>query len=221
MPRIARLPLLLVAAAAAALTLAGAALADRQPVRFNAADQAAARAAVLKKTDFAGVAGWKGGATKPDFAPEPCAGYEPKSSDLLVTGAASSRWTHASGLAFYTEAWVMETAAMVKLDWRRVVERSGYLACTARAEFANDATMKFVSFKRTPFPKLAPLARRYRILVDYVAEGDTVRLMFDVLLLGKGRTELTLGTVAPYAARRTVEAAELRLARMLLARTRA
>jgi hypothetical protein len=115
----------------------------------------------------------------------------------------------------------MKTSTMVRLDWQRVVARAGYLECTARAEFAGDASMKVVSFTRTPLPKLAPLARRYRIVVDYVAEGDTLRLMFDAILLGKGRTELTLGTLAPYAARRTVEAAELRIARMLLARTRA
>jgi hypothetical protein len=176
---------------------------------------------VLKKADFGGATGWKGGTTKPDLAPDPCGGYEPKSSDLLVTGAAASQWEHTSGLSFFTEAWVMKTSTMVRLDWQRVVARAGYLECTARAEFAGDASMKVVSFTRTPLPKLAPLARRYRIVVDYVAEGDTLRLMFDAILLGKGRTELTLGTLAPYAARRTVEAAELRIARMLLARTRA
>lgn len=204
-----------------ALVLSQSAAADRQPVRFNAGDQAAARAAVLKQADFGGVAGWKGGLTKPDFAPTPCGGYEPKSSDLLVTGAAASEWEHSSGLAFMAETWVLKTPAMVKLDWRRVVEHRGYLECVVEKQFASEAELKVVSFKQTRFPKLAPLCRRYRLLVDYTAEGQSLRIMFDVILLGKGRTEITLASVAPYAAHRVVEAAELRLARMLVGRATA
>lgn len=216
-----RVHLSLLVAVLSALALSQSAAADRQPVRFNAADQAAARGAVLRKADFGGVAGWKGGLTKPDFKPSPCGGYEPKSTDLLVTGAAASEWEHTSGLAFMSETWVLRTPAMVKLDWRRAVEHRGYLECLVEKQFAGEAAMRLVSFEQTRFPKLAPLCRRYRLLVDYAGQGQTVRIMFDVILMGKGRTELTLASVAPYAARRAVEVAELRLARMLVGRATA
>lgn len=216
-----RVHLSLLVAVASALVFIQSAAADRQPVRFNSADQASARAAVLKKVDLGGVAGWKGGMTKPDFSPTPCGGYEPKSSDLLVTGAAASEWEHTSGLAFMSETWVLKTPAMVKLDWQRVVEHRGYLACLVEKQFASDAAFRVVSFKQTAFPKLAPLCRRYRLLVDYTGEAQTVRIMFDVILIGKGRTEITLASVAPYEARRAVEVAELRLARLLVGRATA
>lgn len=59
--------LALPAALATALVLAGAALAaERSTVRLNASDQAAARAAVLRKADLG--AGWSGGASKPDLS---------------------------------------------------------------------------------------------------------------------------------------------------------
>jgi hypothetical protein len=45
-----------------------------------------------------------------------------------------------------------------------------------------------------------------------------VRVFVDVLLFGKGATEMTLTTTAIYTAAPTVGAAELRLARLLLSR---
>ena len=215
-----RVHLPLLVALASALAFSQAAAADRQPVSFNAADQAAARAAVLKKADFAGAAGWTGGMTKPDFTPSPCGGYEPKSSDLVVTGAAVSRWKHTSGAALVTEAWVLKTSAMVKLDWQRSVTRPGYLTCLVRKQFAEAGT-KIISLKQIPFPNLTPLTRRYRLLVDYTTQARSVRVMFDLILIGKGRTELTLTAVAPYAARAAVEATQLRIARKLVARATA
>ena len=216
-----RVHLSLLVAVVVALAFGHSAAADRLPVRFNGGDQAAARAAVLKRSDFGGVAGWKGGGTKPDFAPTPCGGYEPKSSDLLVTGAAASKWEHMSGLVFMSETWVLKTAAMVKLDWQRSVERRGFLECLIERQFAPAGEVRFVSFGQMPFPKLTPLSRRYRLLADYSGGDQTVRIMFDLIMIAKGRTEISMAAVAPYAARRGVEAAELRLARTLVGRATA
>ena len=216
-----RVHLSLLVAVVAALALGQSAAADRLPVRFNGGDQAAARAAVLKRADFGGVAGWSGGATRPDFAPTPCGGYEPKSSDLLVTGAAASKWEHTSGLVFMSETWVLKTTAMVKLDWQRSVERRGFLECLVERQFASAGEVRLLSFEQTPFPKLAPLCRRYRLLADYSGEGQTVRIMFDLIMIAKGRTEISMASVAPYAGRRGVEAAELRLAQALVRRASA
>ena len=62
--------LMVVTAIACLFATAAVALADngnRQKIRFNAADQAAARAAVLRRSDLGSGADWKGGAKKPDL----------------------------------------------------------------------------------------------------------------------------------------------------------
>ena len=62
--------------------------ADKQPIRFNAADQAAAKAVTLKAADLG--PGWKGGPKKPDLSQDDkCV---TKVSDLVITGAASSKF---------------------------------------------------------------------------------------------------------------------------------
>ena len=215
-----RVHLALLAAIASALILSQAAAAEPMPVRYNAADQAAARAAVLKSSDLGGSAGWKGGLSKPDLSESPCGGYDPKRSDLLVTGAAESQWTHTSGLSFASEVWVLKTPAMVRLDWQRSVEHRGYAACLFKKAFV-DATTKLVSFKQTTFPKLATLTRRYRLLVDYTGQAQRMRIMVDVILVGKGGPSSPSLAIAPYAGHAAVEAAELRLARALVSRVRA
>lgn len=206
-----------VLAAVTALTFAGVAWAATYPVKYNVADQAAARAAVLKKSDLGAAAGWKGGATKPDLSESECSIYEPKVSDLLVTGAAASEWTYTGSLSFRSETWLLKTPEMVKLDWQRTVAHPSIVPCF-RELFGAEPNMKLVSIKRIALPKLAPLSRRYRVLVDYTEQGETVRLMIDLILIGKGRTELSLLTTALYAERKPVEAAEVRLARALMAR---
>ncbi len=212
--------LTLFVAVLAGLAVAQAAFADKLPVRYTAADQAAARAAVMRKSDLGTATGWTGGATKPDLSEPACGGYEPKRSDLLLTGAASSRWKHTSGVSIVTEAWVLKSETMVKLDWQRTVEHPTHLLQCVKAQFASEPSAKFVSFKQIAFPRLASLSRRCRLLVDYVAEGQTIRVMADLIVIGMGRTEISLLTTAPYAARQAVEAAELRLAQALVARAR-
>jgi hypothetical protein len=60
----------------------------KEQIKFNAADQAAARAVVIRRADL-GSTGWAGGPTKPDLSSGPtCANYHPKVSDLVLTGAA-------------------------------------------------------------------------------------------------------------------------------------
>ena len=206
-------------AVVAGLVAIQAASADKLPVQYNAADQAAARAVVLKRGDLGTATGWKAVTAKPDFSSSTCGGYEPKRSDLTVTGASASEWRNGSALvSFQTETWVMKTAAMVRVDWQRVVGHPTFLRCSAEKDLATQQNAKLVSYKRIAFPRLAPLSRRVRLVVDYAVEGQTLRMLFDLVLLGKGRTEISLLTVGPYAARSDIDAAEVRLARLLLRR---
>jgi hypothetical protein len=213
--------LLLIAVTASALTLSQIAAAAQMPVKFNAADQAVARAVVLKRADVGRVAGWKGGTSKPDFSQSACGGYEPKRSDLLVTGAAASEWRHASGVMFMSEVWVLKTSAMVSLDWQRSVGHSGYMACVATQSFPNKPGTRLISYKQTTFPKLGSFSVRHRLLVEYSDQETTVKMMFDSILIAKGRTEISFLAVAPSTDRQALDAAEARLARALVSRAAA
>lgn len=87
---------------------------DREQIRFNPSDQAAAHAAVLRRGDLG--PGWKGGPAKPDLSSGmSCPGYHPKQSDLVLTGAAETHFQHTS-LDVRSVAQVLQTPTMVALD---------------------------------------------------------------------------------------------------------
>jgi hypothetical protein len=204
------------------LAFAGAAAADREQIRLTPAGQAAARAAVLTRADMGPAAGWTGGAKKPSpSSTPPCPGFRPKQSDLVRIGAAKTEWKHA-GLAFASEAQVLETPAMVRLDWQRTVLAPQILPCL-RAVLSKQtaASTRFVSVRWLPVPRLSTYTRALRVMLEVKTATATVPVLVDTMIVGRGRTEITLTTTAPAAAAATVQAAELRLARLLVARIRA
>ena len=205
------------AVAVLTLVLVQAALAaETQPIRFNAADQAAAKAVTVKMSDLG--AGWKGGATKPDLTSDVnCA---TKRSDLVLTGAAKSEFK-SSGLLISSESEVLQSPAMVATEWRRTVGNAAFMACISREFVKSDASVKVVSFTKLAFPKLTQMAARYRLVADYGTAASSVRVVVDMILLGQGRTELSLIVSAPYADRAAVDLAERRLAQILVSRIRA
>ncbi len=206
-------PLLIVALLA--LAAAGGALANQ--IRLTPADQARARTAVVRRADLGGT-GWTGGAKKPDLASgSSCVGYHPKDSDLVTTGAAESAFTNGA-LSFDSEVLLLKTATMVGADWHRSV-RPAALVCLkqllgrelgAQAGSSRRPARRSPRWPATPRTSASSPTSRPR--------GRRVRILVDVLLVGKGRSELTLTTIAPYAARGAVEAAELRLARLIAGR---
>src|SRR5438128_1229620 len=91
----------------------------KEKVELDAADQAAARAVVLRRSDLG--AGWNGGRIEPDLSGGPtCPNYHPKVSDLVITGAAASDFRR-TGVDFANEVEVLRTAGMVSRDWRRSI----------------------------------------------------------------------------------------------------
>jgi hypothetical protein len=220
MTRLGARSVLAAAVCTAALVLAGAALADRIQVRYTAADQAAARAELLRTADLA--AGWTRRATKPDVSSDlGCTSYKPKQSDLVVTGAAAAEFRH-TGLNIRSEVHVLRTARMVVLDWQRTVVAPQVLPCLRQAAGKNsDPQARFVSLNRLAFPRITSRTAAFRALIDVTSGGSTVRVLIDIVAIGKGRSELTLTTTAPYAARASVQPAEVRLARTMAARAAA
>jgi len=192
----------------------------RQQIHLTSADNAAARHVVLRKSDFGGVPGWSGGTKKPDLSSSGprCANFHPKYSDLVLTGVAESEFQNA-GVYIDDEVQLLETAPMVKLDWQRSVRAPGLLPCLrtylAKSAPAN-ATVRGI--KKLTFPRVAQYQAAFRLVLDVTTGGNTVGMLVDLLLVGRGRTEITLTTVAPYAARAPIKSAEERLARGLVSR---
>ena len=124
----------------------------------------------------------------------------------MITGAAESQFT-AQGLMVFSGVQLYKTTRMIALDWQRTVVDPRMPKCLAE-DFAADAggRVRVVSMKRLPFAKVAPYAARFRLLLEYT-EGETVRVFIDFVLVGRGRTAISLGFMAPYAGRAEVEAA--------------
>jgi hypothetical protein len=214
----------LAAVFAAALGLAPGATADpanREQIRLNAADQAAARAAVLRRADL-GSAGWTGGPRKPDLSSTmSCPGYRPKQSDLVLTGAAEADFRH-SGLSIQSVAQVLKTRSMVARVWQRTVAAPKAFRCLrSMLTKTLPSNERLVSFRKVAFPLVARYTTAYRMVIDFSSQGRHALVLADIVLLGRGRTELTLSLEAPAAAGATITRAEARLARVLLARVRA
>jgi V8-like Glu-specific endopeptidase len=210
----------IVALAAAASAAAG--VADKEKIQLTAAGQAAAKAAVLTRADLGTTTGWTGGAKRPDLSSTmPCKGFDPKQSDLTLNGAAETSYKHPAGLQFDSEAQVLATPRMVALDWQRTALAPQILPCLREGIVKSlGSTGRVVSIKRIAFPKIATYATAFRTLIDVTSGATTIRVMADVVLVGRGRTEITLTTTAPYSAVGTIAPAELRLARILVARIR-
>lgn len=210
-----------IATVIALVVVAGAAASGpgKQKIELNAADQAAARAVVLRRSDLG--AGWTGGRIKPDLTSQvSCASYHPKVSDLVVTGAAASQF-RGTGIALVNEVEIFRTAAMVDRDWRRSIVPAAVPCLRRTLTKGLGAQAKVLSFGRIPFPKVGTHSAAFRGIVAVSALGQTVRVLLDIVLVGKGRTEISLDATAPAAGARVVSAAERRLARKLAARARA
>jgi hypothetical protein len=208
-------------AAGVAASAPSSAASDRPRIRFNPVDQAAARAAVLRRADF-GTTGWTGGAVKPDVSSTlSCPGYTPKQSDLVVTGAAEAHFRH-TGLQLQSIAQVMKTRSMVARDWKRSIVDPRAFGCIrhmlTKGLLSNE---RLVSFRRVAFPRLATYTAAFRALIAVRANGQRVLVLADVVVFGRSRTELTLTVAAPASVRSSISRAEVRIARGLLARVRA
>jgi hypothetical protein len=199
-----------------------AAAADKEQHKFNATDQAAAKGAVILKADLG--TGWTGGTKTPDLTPpKPCSNWNPKQGDLVLTGAAETDWKHA-GLELDTEAQVLQDTHMVALDWQRTVTDPHALTCLKlhlQQQLSSSKGVKFVSFGRMALPKIGTFSRAYLTTIDVTSGANTVRVAVEDILIGSKRTELTLTSTTAKASQAAVAAADVKLAKTLIARAKA
>jgi hypothetical protein len=218
MPSGTRAVSLLVALVLAA-SFATAARADKPTLALNPADEAKARTIVVQRADLGSALGWTGGAVKPSPPSSlDCAGYNPKQSDIVLTGRAKTRFK-LPGLEVESEVQLLRSEGMVALDWRRTVTAPAVLPCL-RAALAKGlfASQKLVSFARIPFEALGAHRFAFRAVVSVPSAGSTTRVLIDFVLVAVNRTEITLITTAPYSQAASVAPLERRLAEAMVAR---
>ena len=208
-------------AAIALVAAPAAAGADHERVELTPAGQATARAPGLTRADLPKESGWTGGPKKPDLASTlSCKSYSPKQSDLVLIGASDALFKHA-GLRLESQVNVLATARMVQLDWQRTVVSPLALECLRAAlEKTGSAKERFVSFTALEVPRMAPLTAGWRVVYDIKGPSAVARVMSDIILFGRARTELSLTTTALLASAPVVSQLELRLAARLAARIR-
>jgi hypothetical protein len=206
----------LVAAALASLVCAAAALADAPHVKLSTADQAKAVAALLKTSDLG--AGWAGGTIAPGpLAPPSCPGFDPKESDLTVTGHADARFTFAAGgVELDQDVQVLATPADVAKDFRRTI--SPRLGQCLAYQLARLSKVAGVSVKRVAFPPTGTVSAAYRALVAVRSGEAHGTLLSDYVFFGEGRVEYEFTIIAPVGTGSQLPRFELELAQILLKR---
>lgn len=197
-----------------ALCLTASALADHlEPAkRIRAADQARAKAMLLRQSDL------------PGFQRQPPAGRDPhltcsglNESDLTVTGDAEAPTWGVATVFVTSSSTVYATRADAVTSWRRGTSGAG-TSCLREElgrEFARQGA-RVVSLRRMSFPSLAQRSAAYRLTLSGEAQGQTVSAFVDfvVLLQGRALGGLVVGSALVQPDRR----AEVGLARTLAGR---
>ena len=75
-----------------------------------------------------------------------------------------------------------------------------------------------MSFRRVLFAPVATHAEAFVMLVDVKTPTKKVRVAIEVVLIGRGRTELTIVSTAQSVLQKIVAQADVQLARALVAR---
>lgn len=205
----------LVAGAVVSLVAAATAAADAPTVRITKADQAKAEATLLQLSDF-GV-GWTGGKRTPSKLTAPkCPGFDPKESDLTVTGHAEARFTYArGGVVFDQDNQVLKSADAVAQDFARVIgpKLSGCLAYELKA---SDKSIVSADVRSLAFPKLGDVTAAYRATVVVRVGGHKVTFVRDYIFIGIGRLEYSLAVDAPAVLGKQLLAFERAMAQNLI-----
>jgi hypothetical protein len=191
------------------MAITGGALANHQDPqkRVTPADQARAKAMLLRKADFP--------ATFRALPPSPDTHVTCKAldeSDLTLSGDATSGFAGGTVL-FLSTAQVYATQTDSRMSWRRFTSAPGVrcLRETFRREAARSGVV-LRSFRRTSFPRLAEQSDAFRM----VATRQGVRAVADIVILRQGRGQ---AAVLITSVRQPLpKAEEVRLARVVAGR---
>jgi hypothetical protein len=179
--------------------------------KLRPADQARAKAMMLRKSDLA--PGYAVGPSE-SSAHLNCAPLD--ESDLTLTGEAESP-TWIGGLNIIASfANVYTSVSDANASWRRSTSAAGR-RCVAMEfqRLAGTSGGRLVSLKQLPFSRVAPRTVVYRLVFELQAQGG-VTLTIDLVALSRSRAQayFLVGSAAGVPSK----AEELRLARIVAAR---
>jgi hypothetical protein len=202
-----------------ALVCTGAALADNPTVKINTADQAKADVSLIRLKDF-GV-GWTGGPRTPNKLTAPsCPGFNPKESDLVVTGHAEARFTYTSGgVIFDQDSQVLASSDAVKTDFARTITPK--LADCLAYQWKSSKSAKVVSVvvHQLGLPRIGNISAAYRAtVVIKTGTARTVTILSDYVFFGQGRFEFSINVEAPVGAGGQLVPFETAMAQVLVKR---
>jgi hypothetical protein len=206
------LALLLASAAVASST----ARADNPTLKINADDQAWATQSLLRPGDF-GI-GWKGGQI-PSVKPvgPSCPGFDPKASDLVVTGHANANFEYPrAGVQVSLDSQVLDSVAAVQKDFARTIQPP--LAECLAYQLRRGPNITAVTVTTLEFPRIGSNSAAYRALITVKSKGRTAKVISDFVFFSNGRLEYSLNVVAPVGYRRQLVPFEADMARMLVKR---
>jgi hypothetical protein len=199
-----------------ALGGAGAALADHQEPqkRITKADQARARAILVKRTDVG-----PGYLVQPGTAPEPhldCA-QSVSTADLTLTGDAEGTQFVRGTVIVGSSAQVYESVADASAAWRRGTSAAGIqcLKTYLRRGYEMQG-LRLVSVAKLSFARIAQRTIAFRaVLTGTTPQGD-VRVWIDFVVLSHSRAHAQIVVASALAP--PVRAEEVRLSRLVAGR---
>ena len=200
-----------------ALLLVPAAVADSYTIKIDPADQHWASGALLSSRDFG--LGWRGGGTKPTKPTGiSCPGFDPKASDLVVTGYSSASFDNVhAGVHVSQDLLVLSNADSVVKDFSRTVQPA--LARCLEYQLKRAPQVTAASVEELPFPKVGTSTAAYRATMTVKLKGGgTTKYYRDFVFFGDGRLELSLTVDAPARYRPQLVAFEADMARILIKR---
>lgn len=182
---------LVLALVAAALAVPAALAANGEPQhQFTRADQAKAKRASLKLSDFA--AGWKAdpGSSGSGASPK-CKSYNPDQSDLVETGKYNSPdFTRGDGSFVSVATGVFKTTAMAKTAYSRVATPA-LPGCFGEL-LGKQTKVTVASAGPRKFPAIGERSNAYRLVVGIKTPKETVNATIDMVLFTKGRTDVAM-----------------------------
>jgi hypothetical protein len=198
------------------LATAATALADNPTVRIVKADQQRADKALLRRSDIGTI--WQGGAVPPTKLSAPsCPGFNPKESDLIVTGHADARFTNTGASATLSQdVQVLKNEEAVRTDFDRTITPA--LGRCLAYQLRKAPNVVSVSVSRLSFPKLGTVTAAYRATLVVKNGSRTVKLVDDYVFLGVGRYEFALNILAPFVVGDQLVNFEAAMARILIKR---
>jgi hypothetical protein len=200
-----------------ALACAGVARADNPTVRINGADQAKAVSSLVRLKDF-GV-GWTGGPKTPSKLTAPnCPGFNPKESDLVVTGHAEAQFAYHGQVILNQDTQVLETSGAVKTDFSRTVQPKlpGCLAYQLKSSGKGQVTNAAV--RTLALPRVGDVSAAYRAVITVRVNGKSGKFIRDFIFFGQGRLEYSLVVDGPMAEADQLAPFETAIARILVKR---